>query len=170
MKKKILILGIFACVVLVAILCGVGQVFLDQNDTDVMPIANNPDSLDTEKIYEVSGYYSTYDILMYPLDYDPNRDPYPATTTCSVFIVLDGAEQLTSDPVLVSNFDHYFKRVNSNGNIVFNVDPNDLPSVNKEALLESTVDFPIDLKIKMKTPLERDAYYCEGPVNLISVN
>lgn len=136
----------------------------DNTNNDVITI------IDVNKIYSIRGYYSTYDILMYPPDYDSSRDPYPSTTTCQAFTVLDGdSEPISYYRDLIKN-GNTLNRLDSKDNLILNIKTSDLSLEEKNIIFKSSKQKPINLNLKMKPEGESDANYCDSMVNLVSVN
>lgn len=152
-----------------------GELWIEEMDKIVStiepssPTMSSP-GLNYDTIYKVDGYYSTYDQLMYPLDYDPEYDPYPATTTCSVFTVLHGNNEVISyfkDQIARGNT---VNRLDEIGNLVLNLDLGDITSLkHEELLLESNKQEQVSLDIKVKRPLGKGANYCQSMITIVSV-
>ncbi len=107
---------------------------------------------------------------MYPLDYDPNRDPYPATTTCQAFIILIGTDEIKSDARLMATWGNYVNRtIENKGKLVLNINLDDLMTEQKDTFIKSTAKAPISLEVKFKVPPERDAQYCEAPIKIVNI-
>ena len=106
---------------------------------------------------------------MYPLEYDPVRDPYPATTTCSSFTVIGGDNKFISYYRNIISMGNTLNRLNEDGNLMINIDLKELQTDIKNSLLKSNKQSQISLNVKVMPLLERDAGYCESRLTIISV-
>jgi hypothetical protein len=122
-----------------------------------------------EETYSLTGYYSTYDKTMYTFDYDPTRDPLPATTTCSAITVTGGDVnfiQAYKNMIIGGNS---VNRLDANGNLVLNINLTDLTGAQKNLLLKLGSQRPLSLSVKARELAGRDAMYCESFVHIVSV-
>ena len=108
---------------------------------------------DIRTIYHVKGYLSPYVTTMYPLDYDPKRDPAPATTTCQAFKISPSDSQKI--------FENKYESIA--------IDRNTLSPTQDRILTQSNQNSLVTLSFKNKTPPERDLNYCESLIDIISV-
>jgi len=122
-----------------------------------------------EETYNLTGYYSTYDKTMYTFDYDPARDSQPATTTCSAITVTGGDTnfiQAYKNMIIGGNS---VNRLDANGNLVLNINLTDLTGAQKDLLLKLSSQKPLNLSVKARELVGRDAMYCESFIRIISV-
>jgi len=194
MVKKIIILLILVVLLIIAL-----AVFKKPSDNVVvMPIVNSEDdgvvvvgsNLNTDNtntitmndlasgsnsgtstvpINHIRGYYSTYDVVPYPILYEPDRDPKPATTTCTAFTVIDGDKEFIAKYRALIDGLNTVNRYDSKGNLMLNIDLRELSLDEKKILLESTADSQISLFAKNKEPAGKDGYYCMSFIKLVSV-
>ncbi|MES2314334.1 MAG: hypothetical protein V4524_00130 [Patescibacteria group bacterium] len=120
-----------------------------------------------KEVYLLNGYYSTREVVMYPFDYDPSRDPLPATTTCSIFNITGG------DSALIKLFKDMLASGNTvnkidKNNLTLNIDLSDLENLTKTTIINSTPDQPATIGVKVKPVSGRDANYCESFIKIVS--
>ena len=132
--------------------------------------ANDPYPIGTGKeTYSLNGYYSTYNITMYPFDYDSSRDPLPATTTCSNFTVIGGDNDFIKVFKNIIQDGNTVNKINKN-NLVLNIDISNLKAYEKNIVVNSNPEHPITLKVNVRSMGGRDANYCESSIRIISAN
>lgn len=134
--------------------------------TTFSDLAGKYDSKFSTTTYSISGTYSTYIVTMYPLDYDPNRDPKPATTTCSAFTVSGGDEELISKYALLVKEGNSINHIDQSGKLVLNINLNDLTVDNREALISYK---PTTILVKDIKPSGKDGFYCQSMIKIIDV-
>jgi len=164
MYKKIIILA-FLIVVLVVFL----SVFKNPSyKTDVIDIDNSmKDEWSSLPPYILQGNYSTHSYLNEGIEYIPEIDPKPATTTCSVFIVTGGDETNISRYKNMVNEGNAVNHLNEKGELVINIDPTELPLEQQEPLVKSTST--VSILVKNKFLDGRGANACESFISLVSL-
>jgi hypothetical protein len=125
-------------------------------------------------IYDLYGYYSTYDRVVYPLDYDPQLDPPPTTIMCPQITVASG-----TNPLLVkyevSLEKEGLKYFNDRGLPTFgiaNVNMQKLTDAQKLMLIQSSADAPVYMSIQEAPAGESgcEMQCCHGFMNILSVH
>ncbi len=130
--------------------------------------AHDPYPIGTGKeVYLLNGYYSTREVVMYPFDYDPNRDPLPATTTCSIFNITGGDSNLIKIFKNMVNNGNTVNQIEKN-NLVLNIDLSNLENLTKKTIINSTPNQPITMGVRVKPVGGRDANYCESFIRIVS--
>jgi hypothetical protein len=123
-----------------------------------------------KNIYTLTGYYSTYTREAASLDYDSTRDPKPETIVCSRFVILSG------DNALITKYKNEYsqetwKYLDNQGHVIFNVNPQKLPSDQRTILLQSSLHKPIIVDVKQAIPGESgcEMRCCHGYIDIVSV-
>jgi|GEM_PF-5747562 hypothetical protein len=125
-------------------------------------------------IYNLYGYYSTYDRVIYPLDYNPKLDPPPTTITCPQITVASG-----TNPLITKNENSLekegLKYLNGQGLPTFgiaNVNMQKLTDGQKSTLTQSSADAPVYMSIQEAPPGESgcEMQCCHGFMNVLSVH
>lgn len=146
---------------------------LDINNSNTVTVNDLAGGLNsgasTTPTNHVRGYYSTYDKVPYPILYEPDRDPRPATTTCTAFTVIDGDKEFIAKYRALIDGRNTVNRYDSNGNLMLNINLKELSSDEKKILLESTVNSQVSLYTKNKELPGKDGYHCGSFIELVSV-
>lgn len=108
--------------------------------------------------YGASGYYTTYEVIKYSLDYDPSQDPYPGTTTCQGF-KLTGSSKLVYD----------LAYTNMNNEKILNLDFTDISQENRQEIMYSSSSSPIALQLTLRELPKHDNSYCESLVDVVGI-
>jgi hypothetical protein len=121
--------------------------------------------------YNLYGYYSTYNKVAYPIDYDPKRDPQPATITCPQFTILDGG----NIPLIKKYEDIYkengYRYLNNQGYPTFGINILNLTDDKKLLLTQSSSTSPTHLSVKEAPAGESgcEMTCCRGIIDTVSV-
>ena len=144
---------------------GPSKIFCDEDQT-----RKNLDN----NIYNLYGYYSTYNRIVYSMDYDPKLDPPSATITCPQITVASGTNPLI---IKYENFleKDDLKYLNREGLPTFgiaNVNMQKLTDAQKSTLIQSSAEAPVYMSIQEAPAGESgcEMQCCHGFMNILSVH
>ena len=129
---------------------------------------NQPESQFAPIQYEITGYYTSHDVIRYPLDYDAARDPKPGTVTCSALLITDGDNEIVSKYKEIAKNGNTVNRLDSKGNLMLNIDLRRISQVDRDTILKSTSDSQVSIMVADIGGSGKDADYCSSFVNILS--
>lgn len=141
-------------------------------DRQIIPCDNyglNIDKIngDTRQTHRITGYFTPYERLAYPMDYNPMTDPQPETLTCQAFAVLNGDIEflLTYEARNHSNaFTQKDKRM-------ININIDEISPSEYVALTNSNPKSLVTLSVREREPAGKgcEMNCCSGPVDIVNI-